>query len=83
MNNKLSADFKAWEVHEAVKQMTFLKAPGPNGMPPIFFQNFWLLVGVEVTTFVLQFLNTTTFPSHLNHTFIFLIPKVKKSGVNF
>ena len=83
MNNKLSADFKAWEVHEAVKQMALLKAPGPNGMPPIFFQNFWPLVGAEVTTFVLQFLNTATFPSHLNHTFIFLIPKVKNPELVF
>ena len=40
MNEKLSADFKAWEVHEAMKQMAPLKAPGPNGMPPIFFQHF-------------------------------------------
>ena len=83
MDNKLSVDFKAWEVHEAVKQMAPLKAPGPDGMPPIFFQNFWPLVGAEVTTSILQFLNTSTFPSHLNHTFIFLIPKVKKSGVSF
>ena len=83
MNNKLSVDFKAWEVHEAVKQMAPLKAPGPDGMPPIFFQNFWLLVGAEVTTFVLQFLNTATFPSHLNHTFIFLIPKVKNPELVF
>ena len=77
MNNKLLADFKAWEVHEAVKQMGPFKALGLDGMPPIFFQHFWLLVGDEVTTSVLQFLNTATFPCHLNHTFISLIPKVK------
>ena len=77
MNNKLSADFKAWEVHEAVKQMAPLKAPGSDGMPPIFFQNFLPLVGAEVTISVLQFLNTPTFQCHLNHTFIYLIPKVK------
>ena len=57
--------------------MAPLKAPGLDGMPPIFFQHFWPLVGDEVTTTVLQFLNTATFPCHLNHTFISLIPKVK------
>ena len=77
MNNRLSADFKAWEIHEVVKQMAPLKAPGPDGMPPIFFQNFWPLVGDEVTASVLIFLNTATFLCHLNHTFISLIPKVK------
>ena len=77
MNEKLSADFKAWEVHETVKQMAPLKASDPDGMPLIFFQHFWPLVGDQVTTTVLQFLNTTMFPCHLNHTFISLIPKVK------
>ena len=83
INEKLSADFKAWEVHEAMKQMAPLKAPSPDGMPPIFFQHFWPLVGDEVTTTILQFLNTTMFPCHLNHTFISLIPKVKKPGISF
>jgi len=77
MNNRLSADFKAWEIHEAVKQMAPLKAPGPDRMLPIFFQNFWPLVGDEVIASILIFLNTTTFLCHLNHTFISLIPKVK------
>ena len=77
MNNRLSADFKAWEIHEVVKQMAPLKAPGPDGMPPIFFQNFWPLVGDEGTASILIFLNTTTFFCHLNRTFISLIPKVK------
>ena len=57
--------------------MAPLKAPGPDGMPPIFFQHFWPLVGDEVTATILQFLNTAIFPCHLNHTFISLIPKVK------
>ena len=83
MNEKLSADFKAWEVHETVKQMAPLKASDPDGMPLIFFQHFWPLVGDQVTTTVLQFLNTTMFPCHLNHTFISLIPKVKNPGLVF
>ena len=83
MNDKLSADFKAWEVHEAVKQMAPLKARGLDGMPPIFFQHFWPLVGEEVTTTILQFLHTAIFPCHSNHTFISLIPKVKNLELVF
>ena len=79
MNEKLSSEFMVWEVMEVIKQMAPLKAPGPNGMPPIFFQNYWNLIGDEVTNSILQFLNSTSFPSHLNHTFISLIPKVKNS----
>ena len=74
MNEKLSAEFKAWEVHAAVKQMAPLKAPGSDGMPPVFFQKFWPLIGNEVTDSVLHLLNTATLPLHLNHTFISLIP---------
>lgn len=34
MNRKLSADFSEDEVQAALNQMTPLKAPGPDGMPP-------------------------------------------------
>ena len=77
MNSQLSAQFMAWEVKEAIKQMAPLKAPGPDGMPPLFFQNYWNLVGNDVTLDVLSFLNSATLPPHLNHTFITLIPKIK------
>ena len=35
-----------------------LKVPGPNGMPPLFFQHFWPKVGEVVTKTVLDFLNS-------------------------
>ena len=77
MNEKLLVEFKSWEVHAAVKQMAPFKALGPDGMPPVFFQDFWPLIGAKVTNFVLHLLNIATFPSHLNHTFISLIPGVQ------
>lgn len=40
MNQMLLRDFTAKEVGQALKQMHPLKAPGPNGMPPLFFQHF-------------------------------------------
>lgn len=35
MNTQLLAQFMAWEVKEAIKQMAPLKAPNPDGMPPL------------------------------------------------
>ena len=76
-NASLVADFEALEVQEAIKKMTPLKAPGLDGMPPIFYQNYWELLGEDVTSSVLYFLNFASLPANLNHTFITLIPKVK------
>ena len=55
MNANLVVDFEALEVQEAIKQMAPLKAPGPNAMPHIFYQNYWELLGVVVTSSVLFF----------------------------
>ena len=77
MNASLTDNFQAWEVEVALKQMAPLKAPGPDGMPPLFFQNYWDLVKGDITTTVLNYLNSGSLPSSLNHTFVTLIPKVK------
>ena len=77
MNALLSQEFMDWEVQIALKQMTLLKAPGPDGMPPLFYQNYWSLVGCDVTKIIFSYLNTATLPHPLNHTFITLIPKIK------
>ena len=77
MNAQLSQEFMVWEVQAALKQMAPLKSPGPDGMPPLFYQNYWDLVGGDVTNSILSFLNTATLPDSLNHTFLTLIPKIK------
>ena len=77
MNRQLLAEFLEGEVKLALNQMALLKAPRSDGMPPLFYQHYWDLVGKEITTFVLSFLNLASLPEHLNHTFITLIPKVK------
>ena len=83
MNEQLNYEFMAWEVQVAFKQMTLLKAPGSDDMPPLFYQNYWNLVGMDVTQFVLSFLNSASLPQHLNHTFITLILKVNKPELVF
>lgn len=49
MNEKLACDFMEWEVLAALKQMVALKAPGPDSMPPLFYQHFWPMMDHDVT----------------------------------
>ena len=73
----LGRDFHANEVRLALDQMAPLTAPGPDGMSLIFYKSFWHIVGGDVTTVVLNALNSGVVPESLNSTFIALIPKVK------
>ena len=77
MNLELMGEFTALEVEMPLKQMAPLKSHGPDDMPPIFYQNYWSLVGNDVNDAILMYLNTSTFPPSLDHSFITLIPKVK------
>ena len=47
MNAKLIRPYTEQEVEVALKQMAPLKAPGPDGMPPAFYQSYWNIVGKE------------------------------------
>ena len=46
-------------------------------MPPLFYQNYWSLVGDDVSKTISSMLNSATIPRPLNHTFITLISKTK------
>ena len=77
MNTQLTDMFSAAEVEAALKEMAPLKAPGPDEMPPLFYQSYWSLVGSDVSEAILHYLNTGSLPQSLCHSFITLIPKVK------
>ena len=77
MNLELMAPFEKAKVDMALKQMDPLKAPGHDGMPPLFFQQFWSTIGDEVAEAILTCLNTGSIPPSINRTFITLIPKIK------
>ena len=66
----LLRDFQESEVKTALKQMYPLKAPGLDGMPPLFFLHFWPLIGNFVTKTVLDFLNFGIIPLNFNDTYI-------------
>ena len=77
MNSELLKNFTREEVEAALKDIKPLSALGPDGMPPIFFQSFWYVVGDDISQAVLDCLNNCHIPSDLNHTYVTLIPKVK------
>ena len=77
MNDGLVKAFTKEEVETTLKQMALLKAPGPDGMPPLFFQHYWDNIGDDIVKAVLFCLNSKEILPCLNHTYITLIPKVK------
>ena len=62
MNAMLLQEFTKLEVEEALKQMVPLKTLGPDSMPPLFYQNYWSLVGDDVSKTILSRLNSATIP---------------------
>uniref|UniRef100_A0A2N9GPD6 Uncharacterized protein n=1 Tax=Fagus sylvatica TaxID=28930 RepID=A0A2N9GPD6_FAGSY len=58
MNQNLISQFTEEEVITAMKQMAPLKAPGPDGMPPIFYQSYWHVVGKDISSAVLYCLHS-------------------------
>ena len=77
MNTSLIKEFTRHEVDIALKEMAPLKAPSPDGMPHLFFQSFWHLIGDDVSKVVLDCLNSCHIPKEFNFTYVTLIPKVK------
>ncbi|KAH9734317.1 reverse transcriptase domain-containing protein [Citrus sinensis] len=78
MNESLGAPFTAEEVLEALSQMCPTKAPGPDGLPAVFYQKHWHTVKEGVLTTCLHILNSQGTIGPLNHTYIALIPKIGK-----
>jgi hypothetical protein len=77
MNDNLSLPYTTEEVRKALDSIGDLKAPGPDGMPAIFYKKFWHILGDKVQAEVLEVLNGGEMPQGWNETEIVLIPKVK------
>ena len=73
----MSSDFIADEIKIAVFQMGPTKAPGPDVMNALFYQNFWHTMGENVVNAVLDYLHSGVMGPDINHTNIVLIPKIK------
>ena len=70
-------EFTIEEVEVALKQTAPLKSPSPDGMPFLFYQNYWSLIRSNVTLSILHYLNNGVLSQSFYHSFITLIPKVK------
>lgn len=75
MNIVLTKEFQPDEVWKALQQMHPMKSLGPDGIPPVFNQKFWNIVGPNTTECVLNILNSGNMPADINATHICLIPK--------
>jgi hypothetical protein len=53
-----------------------LKAPGPDGMPALFYKKFWDITGKDVVREVKTLINGGDMPESWNDTTVVLIPKV-------
>ena len=73
--NILNAPFTNKEIRDACFSSRPLKSPGPDGTPPVFFQQNWQLVGSDVIRSVNSFLCPGFLLKEQNKTFITLIPK--------
>ncbi|XP_061993946.1 uncharacterized protein LOC133711884 [Rosa rugosa] len=76
MNAQLCSPYSGEEIKRALFEMYPTKSPGPDGMPPLFFQHYWETIGEEVTAAVQSFLHTGQILKKINFTHICLIPKV-------
>ena len=76
MKEELSRPYSVEEVKVALFQMGPTKAPGPDGMNALFYQKFWHIVGNDVSSAMLDFLNSGIMIPEINYTHIVLIPKV-------
>lgn len=77
MNDALLKEFTVEEVKRALDAIGDMKAPGPDGLPSIFYKQMWDVVGTKVCEEVLQVLNGGCMPGGWNDTIIALIPKVE------
>lgn len=78
MNEELDKPFRAEEIITALLQICPIKATRPDGFPVAFFQKHYKSVSKGVLTTCLNILNEGDNIAPIYHTYIALIPKVKK-----
>ncbi|XP_073280655.1 uncharacterized protein [Primulina huaijiensis] len=76
-NEELLRSFTLEEFKEAVFYMKPDKSPGPDGFNPAFYQRFWTLIGIDVFSSCVGWLQAMIFPPTLNDANVVLIPKCK------
>ena len=71
------------EIKDTLFGMQNLKAPGPDGLPVLFYKHYWSIVGNMVIKAIQNFFRSGHLLSEVNNSFIVLIPKnTAPSNVN-
>lgn len=63
------------EIETTVFQLGPYKAPRSNGIPALFYQEYWNTVKFDIFNTVHAFFHSSSLLKSLNHTYITLIPK--------
>lgn len=63
------------EIFTAVSSIGALKAPGPDGLPALFYHTYWNDIKHHIIPLVKDFFHSNISISDINHTNIVLIPK--------
>ena len=77
MNIQLTQPVKEKEIKDALFSMNPTKAPGSDGMTPIFFQKFWHILKKDIIKATKSFFHSGHMLKAMNHTNLSLIPKVE------
>ncbi|XP_023634308.1 uncharacterized protein LOC111829455 [Capsella rubella] len=77
-NRSLTQAVTEKEIKDALFMMNPEKAPGPDGMTALFFQQAWGVVKEDLVFVVNSFFQDGVFDKRLNRTNICLIPKVER-----
>jgi hypothetical protein len=79
-NEKLTAYFTEQEVNEAIFQMKYNKAPGPDGFPVEFYQIFWEIIKGDLMALFKDFYEDRLPLFSLNFGIITLLSKQKEAS---
>ncbi|GAU45522.1 hypothetical protein TSUD_186790 [Trifolium subterraneum] len=71
----LTAPITKVEIQQALFQMHPDKSPGPDGFNPAFYQRFWEQCSEDIFSAASNWIERGYFPTSLNETNIYLIPK--------
>ena len=78
-NAFLTTPFTEDEIKKAIFQMEHNKAPGPDGFPVQFYQNFWDIIKIDLVDLFNAFHVGKLELFKLNFGEIILLPKIKKA----